>query len=457
MTKTEERLRDYLGAVADSVRPDNTRPLAAAGRPASGDALRPASRRRTWLPPLAAAASVALIAAGVVAAGGYLHHRDNPPGPAGPAAGPPRYYATLEGNNQTDLDEVVIRATGTGAAVARIQDPVSPIPPGTGTAAPPSSTATPNPYASLMQPLDITTTDDRTFYAVYATQTATGYGDLLIESFHLSDAGQASPLARVNGGQLSGHGTTRYTGGSGVTPLVGGFAVSPDNGKIALALKASPADAAAEEILVTDTRTGAHTVWRGGLDRAGAAFAILGLSWTADSRSLAFLAQWCSPRQRADGNIHSQSCGGTRSAQVRELDTALPGGSLSIARLLLAQSPRYPYIGRAAISPDGTSLTALLLSGPVPPNKGFGPGAPERFSIVRISVATGLVTAALFHGVDPVSMYSTLTVESTGRYVMLAHTDVVLRPADTPYAAGWIDAGHFRQLPPNAGEQGVAW
>ena len=107
--------------------------------------------------------------------------------------------------------------------------------------------------------------------------------------------------------------------------------------------------------------------------------------------------------------MHSEVCAGTRDAQVRELDTTSPGSSLGSTRVLLAQSARYPYIERAAISPDGASLTALLLSGPVPPdNKGFGPGAPERF-IVRISVATGGVTATLLRGTDSVSEYLTLT------------------------------------------------
>lgn len=457
MTKTEERLRDYLGAVADSVRPDNTRPLAAPARLASGDALRPASRRRTWLAPLAAAASVALVAAVAVAVGGHLSHRGNAPGPTGPTVGPPKYYATVEADNQTDLDEVVVRATATSAVVARIADPVSPLPPGTGSAAPPSSTATPNPYASLMEPLDVATADDRTFFVVYAVQTVTGYSDLVIDSFRLSGAGQPGPLAQVNGGELAGHGAGHEIGGSRVTPLIGGFAVSPDNSKIAVVLRATPADAAAEEILVLDTRTGSHAVWRGGLDRADAAFAILGLSWTADGRSVAFLAQWCSPPQRGTSDVHSEICGGARSAQVRELDATLPGGSLSSTRVLLAESALYPFIERAAISPDGTSLTALLLSGPVAPDNVFGPGAPERFSVVRISLATQRVTATLLRGADPVSMYSTLTIDSTGRYVMLAHIDVFLGKDDTPYPAGWIDAGHFHSLPLNTGEQGVAW
>jgi hypothetical protein len=457
MTRTEERLRDALLTAASRVQDDALRPLAAPGRRIPESAPRAASRRRTWLPPLAAAASVALIAIAVVAVAGYLQHRNNAPAPTSPAAGPPRYYATLEGNNRTNLEEVIVRATATGAVVTRVPDPVSPLPRGTGTAAPPSSTATPNPNASLMQPLDIATTDDRTFYVVYGIQTVTGYGDLVIESFRLSNAGQPSPLIQVNGGQLSGQGTTR-AGGSWVNPRIGGFAVSPDNGKIALALKASSSSTTSDEILVIDTRTGSHAVWRGGLDRPNAAFAILGLSWTSDGRSLAFLAQWCSPPQRAFSNTGSDVCGGaTRSAQVRELDTTSAGGSLSSARLLLAQSARYPYIARALISPDGTSLTAILLSGPVPPGTGLGPNAPERLSVVRISVGTGTVTATFFQGVDPVSVWSTLTADSSGRYLMLTHTDVSLRPGDTRYAVGWIDAGHFRQLPLNPDGQPVAW
>lgn len=455
MTKTEDRLRDYLGAVADSVRGDNTRPLADP-RPALAGAQRRAPRRPGWLAPLTAAASVAVIAAGAVAAGGYLHHGGNSAGPAGTAAGPPRFYAAVEADNRNDLNQIVVHTTASGAVVSRVQDPVSPVPAGTGSAAPPSNIATPNPDAHLMTPLNIATSDDRTFYVLYAVQTVTGYGDLVIESFHISGTGQAGPLIQVNGGELAGHGTTRYTGGWDVTPLSGGFAVSPDNSKIALVLRATPAATAADEILVVDTQTGTQTAWRGGLDRAGAAFAMLGLSWTADSRSLAFLAQWCSPAQRASNNVHSEVCAGTRDAQVRELDTTSPGSSLGSTRVLLAQSARYSYIERAAISPDGASLTALLLSGPVPPdNKGFGPGAPERFAIVRISVATGGVTATLLRGTDSVSEYLTLTVD--GSYALLAHADVLLQSGETPYAAGWVDAGHFRRLPPDTGSEAVAW
>lgn len=123
--------------------------------------------------------------------------------------------------------------------------------------------------------------------------------------------------------------------------------------------------------------------------------------------------------------------------------------------MLLAQSARYPYIAQALISPGGTSLIASLLSGPVPPGKGLGPSAPERLSVVRISVATGTVTATFFQGVDPVSVWSTLTADSSGRYLMLTHTDPSRRPGDTRYAAGWIDAGHFRQLPLNPDGQPV--
>jgi hypothetical protein len=457
MTRTEERLRDALLASASRVRDDALRPLAAPERRIPGHARRAASRRRTWLSPLAAAASVALIIIAVVVIVGYLQHRNNAPGPASPTVGPPGYYATLEGNSHTDLEEVVVRATATGAMVARVPDPVAPLPPGTGTAAPPSSTATPNPNANLMQPLDIATSDDRTFYVLYGIQTVMGYGDLVIDSFHLSSAGQPSSLVQVNGGRLSGQGTVR-TGSLVVDPRIGGFAVSPDNGRIALALKASSSSTTADEILVVDARTGAHAAWRGGLDRPNATLAIMGLSWTSHGRSLAFLAQWCSPSHHDFSNIHSDVCiGPARFAQVRELDTTSPGGSLSSARVLLAQSARYPYIARALISPDGTSLTAILLSGPVPPDKGLGPNAPERLSVVRISVATGTVTGTLFQGVDPVSVWSTLTADSSGRYLMLTHTDVSLGPGDTRYAVGWINAGHFRQLPLNPDGQPVSW
>jgi hypothetical protein len=210
------------------------------------------------------------------------HHQARIPGGAADgsqaqaAAGTPRYYAEAEGRlvgwHGPNSVQIVVRATASGAVVARIPDPAVP-------------------EAKKVMPLSVAAApDDRTFYALYSTW-GRSPGDLWIYRFRITTSGTVTGLTRVNGGVMTGQ---------SYLANVGGFAVSPDGSQIALALADthtgnSAAEAVAGEIVVLDLRTGAHAIWRGGLDQARQIFGIQSLSWTGDGKSLVYLAKWCPP------------------------------------------------------------------------------------------------------------------------------------------------------------------
>jgi hypothetical protein len=135
--------------------------------------------------------------------------------------------------------------------------------------------------------------------------------------------------------------------------------------------------------------------------------------------------------------------------QVREIDTTAPGGALSSGRILLAQSARNLTIGQAVVSRDGTSVTAIVLSGPrIPTGQGFI--GQVQLSVVRFSVATGNETAVLFQTRDPAALLATLTADSSGRFLILGHSFFLANHM------GWLDHGHLRMLPAEGGAP-AAW
>ena len=97
MTRTEERLRDALGAAAAQVRDDRLRPLPAPEtRPR-----RPALRRHMgWLGPAAAAISVLLIVALALTLTGPSHKPTPPVSYPALPAGFPKYFAQIVSPSQ---------------------------------------------------------------------------------------------------------------------------------------------------------------------------------------------------------------------------------------------------------------------------------------------------------------------------------------------------------------------
>jgi hypothetical protein len=410
MNRTEERLRDALSASAGRVSDSKLRPFPESERAPEPGPERWAKRNRKWLAPAGAAIAVLVVVALAVVATSGNH-------PAGPVAGraaaspqsaPPKYYAEVEGKIYSGRNtQVVIRSTATGAVVARIANPVIAGRP-------------------KLSPLSVAAAaGDRTFYAVYSEDAYMGTGDLVIYRFQVTAPGTVTGLAEINGGLITGQ---------NILFNLGGFAVSPDGSQLALAVAATSANdsasAVAGEILVINPQTGAHTIWRGGMDRAGQILDIVNVSWTGDGKFLAYLAQWC-PAAAAGESMTGAICQTAYSdSQVRELDTASGGGALDTGPVLLRQSARYSLLAQALIDPDGTHLSALVQDA-----KGL--------QVVTISVATGRITSVLYPSVavSPMVAEVHLAADSTGDFLLLSQ-------GGSGPTHGWIRTGALRELAP---------
>lgn len=356
-------------------------------------------RRPVWLGPVSATAAVALVAGVTVAL--VLHavsgNRSVPAasGPASTASGPPRYYLDLEPYGLT-----FVRATATGAVTSR---PL--IPCGTTAAA---------------------SADDRTFYVGC-------YGDFhgSLYRFRITGAGKAYGLTQVPGGRAL----------SGLYVQV--MALSPDGSQIALAgfYPDSQPEPPPPVILVINLRTGAQTVWRGGLAGPGSQLGISSLSWTDGGRSLVFLATWCAPSAKAADSCPGVSSfvRGNHEAEVWALDPAAGGGWLDSGRLVLRQSARFPDIVQALISGDGRTIIAAVLSG----QQNEYTLLPDDLSIVRIFVATGRPADVLYRGL--VKSGVSLSADGSGKYLLLID-------GDDARHHGWIDQGHIHGLPAYDGD-----
>ena len=149
----------------------------------------------------------------------------------------------------------------------------------------------------------------------------------------------------------------------------------------------------ADQLVVINTVTGAKMTWRGGVARPGFKWLkIASLSWTGDGRKLVVLGQWT----RTDSGFYSETGPAGRVAEVREIDLASGGGRVSAGRLLLRESVQFPYIAQALISPDGSTITALVLKGRIVGSKQIGGIYPENMSVAQISVATGRQLSVLY-------------------------------------------------------------
>jgi hypothetical protein len=142
------------------------------------------------LAPATAALAVVLVAALALAVASGTHTADSPAGgsPAAatgarPAGGAPKYYAEIEGNFDGSLPpgaiSIVVRATATGAVVAKIPRPVVI-------------------GAPKLKPINVAAAaDDRTFYVLFDTDTFTANDEYLVYRF------QITPLVQDNTSALS--------------------------------------------------------------------------------------------------------------------------------------------------------------------------------------------------------------------------------------------------------------
>jgi hypothetical protein len=419
MTRTEERLADALDAAARAVREDTMRALRVPERGA---------RRRAWAAPVAAAASLLLVVGLATAVAVHTRGPAESSSSLAVAPAPDRYYVM----GGLDGGRPVVRSTATGRITATVPVPRSPNAPGSGLAA-----AAPRGVF---------------FVAAWVA----GGTEEKIYRFRVTGAGRVSGFAAVPGGVLGGAGWSADA-----------MAAAPGGGQVAIAFSfigtggncertgepACPATWPSDYIVVLNTVTGSQSVWRGGLSELGKWFSVGNLSWADEGHELVFFGQGC-PKGQGLGP-GSESCGSGRVAEARTLDPAAGGGQLDSGRLLLRQSARYPYIAQAVISPDGSTITAIVLTGPATGSPSIKGSFPDHLAVEQISVRTGKLLAVLYRrelgepslviGVpDPLA----LTPDPAGQHWLL-NVSICSGPCTAgSWSNGWIDRGTLVPLPP---------
>jgi hypothetical protein len=293
-------------------------------------------------------------------------------------------------------------------------------------------------------PVDVAVApDDVTFYAEYDVGNQTW-----VYSFSLTTSGSLTPMTLVKGGVVHG---ADY-----LLNLVN-LAVSPDGTKIALTFDSTNAaypgmTGLADKIAVIDLRTGAQSIWQGGLYRPDKnLFSIQGLSWADGGRSLVFLPTWCPavPNLGAGNQQCAMNDTRSRDSELRSLNVALGGGSLADSSIVLRESAKYPDIEQVVADQDG-NIDVLVLSGPK-----NSQGQPQDVSVIQVAAGSGTPSVLYRHsfvpsGKETLSMNSySLAADPSGRYILFG-VDYVINGTPSGQTAlsplGWIGQGAFHAL-----------
>jgi hypothetical protein len=432
MSTIEDRLHSAIRETASEITPDSVPPLTLPG-PARADRARWPGRsasRTSWrrvLTPLAAAAAViAVIAASLILTSSdgsrsapSHHHLGGGTVAAGlPAAvlaSIPAYYVGLTGYPGEKHLKAVVRASATSAALATVRVPAG--------------------YSSFTRVS--AAADDRTFVVSaqrHAAPVAGAHGaaarlpdsqqEVVFFALKFNPADHAARLTLLPVQPVRG------SDGNGSKFGVGGISLSPDGSKLAMIVdRPSPLT---PEITVADVATGAQRTWQwhgaGWLDDFRGT--ISPLSWTADSRTLAF-----------------QQGHGFTTTGARLLDTQAPGSNLRTASKLAAQWQfSQDRAMNVTITGDGSKIVASVTQVTKHP-------ARSHLRITEFSARTGQVVRVAGDWVyaDGAGGQQVLWSNRSG------NTLIVLAPAtsptsgkvltDPPWAVGVLSGGHITPLP----------
>jgi len=363
MTPLENKLRAAFRETADEI-PAAAPPLHLSPQQRAGQHRRHPrwntrwnTRWHAWAAPLAAAALVMAAVAGSLTVAGSLRHQ---PGAAGPSAVPdgvPPYYVALTvPGTYTDIytggdgTAAEVRATATGAVLARI--------------------TVPKPYVQFAAVT--AAADDRTFVLVAEEKSnppaslAPYYQPSRFYLLHFDPASGRASLRALPAAFIPANNEVCDT------------ALSPDGTLLATDIGGGCYQGA--RLHVFDLATGNVRVWNGGTP----AFGFGGtnpdaLSWTADGKHVAFVGSPVRPAR----------------SEVRLLDVTAPGSDPLANSKPVCEWPAlgsgtfFPGWRGVRVTPDGRTVVIVeqFVSGTAP--------ARARDRLLKCSAATGQVTTVL--------------------------------------------------------------
>lgn len=353
---------------------------------------------------VAAAAAVVLIAG--IGVGGPAHAAaPRPAGTIALPAGVPHYYVE-QGFNKSRGFKTVVRRTATGAVTATISCP-------------------------RRQARDvignIVPAGHQTFFMACERVILRGTEYVVTGSriyrFRITISGRVSGYSMVRGTVLNGFRT-------------GGLAVTPDGSEVAVGVSTVTAPSVRFEIMVINTRTGKHAVWKNRPAVPGTIiFGVGDLSFARDGRELVFLSQ-----RRCIRGKKAPHCKVSGGEEMLALSPAASGGLLAKGRVLLLQSKimrlSTGYINDGVITPDGSALTLAIVNSQTS-------SQPANVTVVQFSAATGKRLRVLYRmRTGNGFSYRFFSADPSGRHLLLD-------AGPTGGAVnGWIDHGRLVRLKP---------
>ena len=307
-------------------------------------------------------------------------------------ASEPRYYFENDfmETPQSGRPETVVRSVATGAITGRIRCPGS---------------------HRLLHAA--AAANDQTFFVACTTSTGAA---TRIYRFVVGKSGQVGALQPVRGGAIGGVRT-------------GNMAVTPTGSQLAITA-GPPVAGRTSEVIVVNTRSGAHAIWHAIMLRGGVRFIAYTLSFADSGRELAaFGFAACA---RGPGTCRSPG------EEMVAVTNAARGGRLASGRVIFTEAqlvnPRVGWLNTAFISPDGSSVVTATN------------GTPP-MTVYQISATTGRPTRVLLKlgGVRKRVNYRFISPDASGHFLLFTGIQFSLHVNELN---GWISNGKLLPLRP---------
>ena len=135
----------------------------------------------------------------------------------------------------------------------------------------------------------------------------------------------------------------------------------------------------------------------------------------------------------------------------------------AVGPVLLRQSAQFPYIVQALISPDGRTITAVVLTGRMTTSHNETDLVPPHLSVIQLSRATGQLHVLYQRYLGDISGSTfapdvlQLSQDAAGQHWML-NGGVCTSRCPVGGFNGWLRGGHLVPLAPVNGQEGdQAW